>query len=967
MSRKITTLLWLCLLCMLPCLTWAQTLTRYEYWFDDDFGGKVSGSLSGTDKVFKSSISTDQLDNGVHKFSFRAKQSDGKYSAITSSLFLKRPAAQSTVMEYWFDDNIEQRESISIGSTEEEQEMTLDLQDNSKYPMGFHKLNMRLNIEGEGMSAIYSADVIKLAAGKPTKLEYWIDNDRAHSKTVSGKTATGGYLFTSQLDLSGVTPGYHLLHCRAVSSSKRTVSAVTTTPIMVKLREYGDETVVKYTVSIDNADPVAFNVKEPDSIVTIPYTLDARGLQEGKQHRLDMKIYNSLGTSVTTTETFLVNPAEEPVITLNARDDRGFIHLQFNSIPNDFKYKVYRKRWMDDVVVCIPTYHDHNYPNTNYYLDMPLAGTYDYEVEGIWKDYYGTEHSVRSNKVRITTDGSQTANQYGSIEGIVRIKGKQLSQLPPDMILDVNFSDGEKVRVQDNGAFYRANVPLGSTLTMTLADITTDGIFSPRTYSFDVQTATVTEEQPIAHVVFEGVQNTDTDMIDDYGYSELSISSSLSCTDTSFSFDVTNISGRTWTGTVYLKAVKKSDLGKYDHDSGFNWGSSFSFTNFDSFFDLGSTYVSQLANGKTRELNIEFNGIPFSDKDEEYYVFIVSSETGRARLQLLSTDVADVNNPKLWTLPSTVWTDDSRPFIESEVNSYLADIFECMDALQKVDGPLKKVLDQIAYQLDTYDETYYNGDGMFGNLPELCRNFGEDLVNAVKDVSNITDELKRFKSFCDKAQQIYKLANLTEVDSYTLWHEAMKATIKAYEAYGGPLAGIYMLYLDATDKAVEFIDRIGKKLYEFYGGEHFYDGVTKFNLIVRKKNPILEKKNFKAENVARMIKSVTITCKAPNTMTRTYYPESNPSGRQLELVPGEWIEHYMYDQNPPKEFYMVIIWKNDRVTKVPLGKDIVNIHAGQSVSEITVTLQSGSNDWDEMANKIRIITQLEELNTSTYE
>lgn len=304
MSRKITTLIWICLLCMLPCLTWAQSLTQYEYWFDDDFGGKVVGSLSGTEAVFNSNISTDQLDNGVHKFSFRAKQSDGKYSAITSSLFLKRPATQGSMMEYWFDDNFNQRDSISISSTEDEQEMTLDLQNNTKYPMGFHKLNMRLKIEGEGMSAVYSADVLKLSAGKATKLEYWIDNDRAHSKTISGKTATGGYLFSTDLDLSGITPGYHLLHCRAVSSSKRTVSAVTTTPIMVKLSS--GIKVIQYSLAVDGNSPVTYPIANPANEVEVSHVLDASKELNG-EHRLKMFFWNSLYESVADSADFIVN------------------------------------------------------------------------------------------------------------------------------------------------------------------------------------------------------------------------------------------------------------------------------------------------------------------------------------------------------------------------------------------------------------------------------------------------------------------------------------------------------------------------------------------------------------------------------------------------------------------------------------------------------------------------------------
>ena len=90
MSRNKFINLIACLLCLLPTLTYSQSLTTYEYWFDDSIGSRQSGSLSGTNTVVKLSVGTDQLDNGVHKFSFRAKQSDGKYSAVTSSLFLKR-------------------------------------------------------------------------------------------------------------------------------------------------------------------------------------------------------------------------------------------------------------------------------------------------------------------------------------------------------------------------------------------------------------------------------------------------------------------------------------------------------------------------------------------------------------------------------------------------------------------------------------------------------------------------------------------------------------------------------------------------------------------------------------------------------------------------------------------------------------------------------------------------------------
>ena len=251
MSRKTFYYLFACLLFLLPALTQAQSLTRYEYWFDDDFSGRKTGSLSGTDKVVSLSLGTEGLDNGIHKFSFRARQSDGKYSAITSSLFLKRPAAQSSMMEYWFDDNFDQRESISISNTEEEQEFDLDLRNNMKYPWGFHKLNIRITLEGGGESAIYSTGVLKLSAGKATTLEYWLDGDRKTMRTISGSLASDGkdYLFVSDLDMSSVAPGLHRLDCRVVSSSGMTASAITSSQFL-KLSS-GEVTTLEYWLDGD--------------------------------------------------------------------------------------------------------------------------------------------------------------------------------------------------------------------------------------------------------------------------------------------------------------------------------------------------------------------------------------------------------------------------------------------------------------------------------------------------------------------------------------------------------------------------------------------------------------------------------------------------------------------------------------------------------------------------------------------
>lgn len=298
MRRIIIQGLLACLLALFPVMTLAQTLTRYEYWFDDDFDNRQSSSLSGSYKVLRLSIDTYFMPLGVHKFSFRVRQSDGHYSAISSSLFLKRMTAESTALEYWFDDNFDQRESISISDGPEEQQLTLDLRNNTLYPPGYHMLKMRVTVAGQGVSSVCSSGVLKIAAGKVSTLEYWVDNDYTGVRTLSAQTIEGGYIFTSDLDMSNVAPGYHKLHMRARSSSSRTASAVTsegfiklTSGVASKLEYWFDERTNVHALSGEAIDKGYIFMN----------SLNLSGLSPG-QHRLYLRArsQNGLASSAVT-------------------------------------------------------------------------------------------------------------------------------------------------------------------------------------------------------------------------------------------------------------------------------------------------------------------------------------------------------------------------------------------------------------------------------------------------------------------------------------------------------------------------------------------------------------------------------------------------------------------------------------------------------------------------------------------
>ena len=141
-------------------------------------------------------------------------------------------------LEYWFDDNFDQRSATAISASEAEQKLSLDLRNGAKFPFGFHRLNMRVIMDGKP-SAISSSIVLKLEAGRASKLEYWVDDDYANVRTIGGTPSEDdeGFMFVSDLDLGDITPGHHRLYFRPVSNSRITAGPITSMPIIVKDRK----------------------------------------------------------------------------------------------------------------------------------------------------------------------------------------------------------------------------------------------------------------------------------------------------------------------------------------------------------------------------------------------------------------------------------------------------------------------------------------------------------------------------------------------------------------------------------------------------------------------------------------------------------------------------------------------------------------------------------------------------------
>ena len=209
-----------------------RKLTRFEYWFDNDYKSRQSITLSKSETVVRDNLDTNQLDDGTHRLNYRVCRDDGSYSAVSSSTFVKLSKEKKGYLSCWIDDNRDKTETLDLASTDDDQLLELNLTDVSP---GYHRLNIQVAMAGSTLGTVYTTGVMKLATAPANQLEYWFDNNMSGSKLLTGKRAEGGdagFIYTEEIDMSSLEPGFHQLNLRPVSGLGENNGAVLSRPVM---------------------------------------------------------------------------------------------------------------------------------------------------------------------------------------------------------------------------------------------------------------------------------------------------------------------------------------------------------------------------------------------------------------------------------------------------------------------------------------------------------------------------------------------------------------------------------------------------------------------------------------------------------------------------------------------------------------------------------------------------------------
>ena len=297
----------LTLLCYMTAAAQGPTVTKCEYWIDQQFDSRTTMTMTGAE--WNSSIDISALRAGLHSIAFRVADNNGLYSsALTKNFLLVQGTGTGDnslqTYEYWFDQKFDAKKSgaIPTGGV-----INID-EDISVLNHGLHSIAMRV-VDKNGVVSSALTKNFLLVQGTGTgdnslqTYEYWIDQKFDAKK--SGTIPTGGVVNIDE-DISALNYGLHSIAMRVIDKNG-IVSSVLTKNFMKIQQQDGDNALTTYEYWIDNGEHQ--NAAIPaDGVVALD--LDISALTNGL-HTFNYMTRDKAGlASATTVKNFLVKKVE---------------------------------------------------------------------------------------------------------------------------------------------------------------------------------------------------------------------------------------------------------------------------------------------------------------------------------------------------------------------------------------------------------------------------------------------------------------------------------------------------------------------------------------------------------------------------------------------------------------------------------------------------------------------------------
>jgi PKD-like domain/Secretion system C-terminal sorting domain len=153
-------------------------IQAYEYWTDNNFANLTIQAVSPSQIVdLTAAIATNTSGVGIHTLHLRFKSSNGQYSSVVSSYFI-RSSSTMEAYEYWFDNKYSNK--ISQTTTPGQNVQLLQGIDVSSIESGYHIFTIRFRDSAQNWSSSQSSFFVKLGQDPNGNMisayRYWFDS-----------------------------------------------------------------------------------------------------------------------------------------------------------------------------------------------------------------------------------------------------------------------------------------------------------------------------------------------------------------------------------------------------------------------------------------------------------------------------------------------------------------------------------------------------------------------------------------------------------------------------------------------------------------------------------------------------------------------------------------------------------------------------------------------------------------------
>jgi molybdopterin converting factor small subunit len=289
-----------------------NNVAGYEYWFDNNYNGKVQTVVAPVPQLtVNSNVVTSGLESGIHTLNIRSWDSNGLFSSTLSGFFYKIPNQATSdrkiaKYEYWFDNDY-----ANVVSQTANNQQTFTLNTNlvpSMLTSGIHTFNIRFKDNTGFSSSTLSSFFYKVPEQstfdrKIVSYEYWFDNDYAN---VVSQMANNQETFTLNTNLvpSMLTSGIHTFNIRFKDNTGFSSSTLSSFFYKVPEQSTVDRKIVSYEYWFDNdyANVVSQMANNQETF-TLNTAITPSTLTNGV-HTFNIRIKDNTGFSSSTLSSF---------------------------------------------------------------------------------------------------------------------------------------------------------------------------------------------------------------------------------------------------------------------------------------------------------------------------------------------------------------------------------------------------------------------------------------------------------------------------------------------------------------------------------------------------------------------------------------------------------------------------------------------------------------------------------------